>query len=130
MFFRRVKHVAPSFEQALEEARHQGFNVESTTAGYRLTKNGCAAVIDREARFIEKPSIVMEGEIVHLLDGGYQKFLQARDGRTHPAQAHHLRAIHNFDAELRHIFRLTSLYNESLGTVSDRYMYDRLAGRP
>jgi hypothetical protein len=38
--------------------------------------------------------------------------------------------VHDFDAELRHVFRLTSLYNESLGTVSDRYLYDRLAGRP
>ncbi len=129
MFFRRVKHGPPTFEQALEEARRQGFTVENSPAGYKLTKSGCAAVIDREARLVEKPGIVLDGEIVRLLDGGYQKFLQTRDGRTHPAQAHHLRSIHDFDAEIRHIFRLTSLYNESLGTVSDRYLYDRLEGR-
>ena len=130
MFFRRVKHAPPTFEQALDEARRQCFTVESTSAGYRLTKNGCAAVIDREARFVERPGWLVNGEIARLVDGGYQKFFQTRDGRIHPAQAHHLGAIHDVDAELRHIFRLTSLYNESLGTVSDRYMYDRLEGRP
>jgi hypothetical protein len=130
MFFRRVKKIPPTLEQGLEEARRQGFTVESTPAEYRLTKNGCAAVIDHDARFVERPGVVLDGEIARLVDGGYQKFFQTSDRRTHPALAHHLRAIHDFDAELRHIFRLTSLYNESLGTVSDRYLYDRLEGRP
>ena len=130
MFFRRVKVSPPSFEQELEEARHQGFTVEPTPAGYRLGKHGCAAVVDRNVRFVERPGVVVEGEIARLLDRGYQKFIQTADGRTRPALAEQLRAVHDFDAELRHIFRLTSLYNESLGTVSDRYLYDRLAGRP
>jgi hypothetical protein len=130
MFFRRVKPAPRSFEQELEEARRRGFAVEAAPAGYRLSKNGCAAVIDRELRFVERPGILAGGEIMRLLDRGYQKFLATRDGKTRPALATQLRLLHDFDAELRHIFRLTSLYNESLGTVSDRYHYDRLAGRP
>ena len=129
MFFRRVKPTPPSFEQELEQARRQGFTVESTAAGYRVGKHGCAAVIDGEGRFLERPGVVVEGEIARLLDRGYQKFLQTAGGGTRPALAEQLRAVHDFDAELRHTFRLTSLYNESLGTVSDRYWYDRLAGR-
>ena len=131
MFFRRVKPTLPTFEQELEEARRQGFRVEATPGGgWRLSKHGCAAVIDCDARFVERPGVVVNGEVARLLDRGYQKFLQTDDGRTRPALAEQLRAVHDFDAELRHVFRLTSLYNESLGTVSDRYMYDRLAGRP
>jgi hypothetical protein len=130
MFFRRIKPSPPSFEQELEEARRQGFTVEPAPAGYRMSKHGCAAVIDRNVRFVERPGVVINGEIARLLDRGYQKFLQTADGRTRPALAEQLRAVHDFDAELRHVFRLTSLYNESLGTVSDRYLYDRLAGRP
>jgi hypothetical protein len=131
MFFRRVKPSPPAFEQELEEARRQGFTVDPAPGGgWRLAKYGCAAVIDREARFVERPGVLVAGEIARLLDRGYQKFLQTRDGRTRPALAEQLRALHQFDAELRHIFRLTCLYNESLGTVSDRYFYDRLAGRP
>jgi len=129
MFFRRTKPAPPSFEQELEEARRQGFAVEESPCGYRLNKNGCSAVITRDARFAERPALVVDAEVVKLLDRGYQKFLVTPDGRTRPALANQLRALHDFDAELRHIFRLTSLYNESLGTVSDRYVYDRLAGR-
>jgi hypothetical protein len=129
MFFRRTKPAPPSFEQELEEARRQGFVVEECPSGYRLTKKGCSAVITREARFAERPALLIDGEVVKLLDRGYQKFLLTPDGRTRPALTAQLRALHDFDAELRHVFRLTSLYNESLGTVSDRYVYDRLAGR-
>ena len=130
MFFRRVRPTVPSFEQELEQARRQGFTVESTAAGTRLAKDGCVAVIAPDLRFVEKPAIEIAGQIARLLDRGYQKFFQTSDGRTHPALAPQLQALHDFDAELRHLFRLTSLCNESLGTVSDRYVYDRLAGRP
>ena len=129
MFFRRKKTEPPNFDQELEAARGQGFRVDATPAGCRLEKNGCAAVIDREWRFVERPGVVLGGQIVRLVDKGYQKFLVTADGRLHPALADHLRLLHDFDAELRRAFRLTSLYNESLGTVSDHYVYDRLAGR-
>jgi hypothetical protein len=46
-----------------------------------------------------------------------------------PATAEHLHAIHEFSEELSEASGATSLYNESLGTTSDRYLYDRVKGR-
>jgi len=40
-----------------------------------------------------------------------------------------LKAIHQFAEELREGVGATSLYNEALGTVSDRYVYDRVKDR-
>jgi len=40
-----------------------------------------------------------------------------------------LKAIHAFSEELREAMGAASLYNESLGTVSDRYVYDRVKDR-
>jgi hypothetical protein len=46
-----------------------------------------------------------------------------------PATADHLRAIHEFSEELKEAAGSMSLYNESLGTTSDVYEYDRVEGR-
>jgi hypothetical protein len=40
-----------------------------------------------------------------------------------------LKLIHNFQEDLREALGLTSLYNESLGTVSNQYLYDRVVDR-
>jgi hypothetical protein len=40
-----------------------------------------------------------------------------------------LHAIHEFSEELKALTGAISLYNESLGTTSDEYIYDRLKGR-
>jgi len=40
-----------------------------------------------------------------------------------------LQAIHQFSEELRQLTGTISLFNESLGTTSDLYEYDRLQGR-
>jgi hypothetical protein len=40
-----------------------------------------------------------------------------------------LQAIHQFSEELTLLTGSISLYNESLGTTSDQYEYDRLQGR-
>jgi hypothetical protein len=46
-----------------------------------------------------------------------------------PATAAQLQAIHVFGEELTQLTGGISLYNESLGTTSDLYEYDRLKGR-
>jgi hypothetical protein len=63
------------------------------------------------------------------VDGGFQKFFRAPSGRSRPALAEDLRALHGFEEDLKEILGLKSLYNESLGTVSTYYNYDRVAGR-
>jgi hypothetical protein len=62
------------------------------------------------------------------LDRGYQKFLKTPQYEF-PATAIQLEAIHLFSEELSQITGSISLYNESLGTTSDLYEYDRLQGR-
>jgi hypothetical protein len=100
----------------------------------RVSKYGCAAEIvqgpDKGApvRIIGKPGWVLGGEIARLVDRGYQKFLKTSKLEI-PATAEHLRSIHKFSEELKESIGALVLYNESLGTVSDTYMYDRLQGR-
>ncbi|MBV8890580.1 MAG: hypothetical protein JO266_01140, partial [Acidobacteria bacterium] len=45
------------------------------------------------------------------------------------ATADHLKALHQFTDEFKEALGLPSLYNESLGTVSEAYQYDRVEGR-
>lgn len=78
---------------------------------------------------LAKPGWVLGGEISRLLDRGYQKFLKTSKLEI-PATADHLRAVHQFAQELDVATGETELYNEALGTTSDVYLYDRVAGRP
>ena len=50
-------------------------------------------------------------------------------GKKMPAQAEQLAAIQNFQEDLREALGMTSLYNEAMGTVSNKYLYDRVEGR-
>jgi hypothetical protein len=98
----------------------------------QVRKYGCAADIaaapDGTVEILARPGWVLNGEIARLLDRGYQKFLKT--GRLEiPATADHLRAIHEFTAELIEAAGGTILYNEALGTTSNVYNYDRVAGR-
>ena len=135
MFFRRRKQSPLSFDDRLEMARAQGFAVEpepGAPSRFRISKLGCAAVVEPEGsagvRFVQTPGLVIDGEIAKLLDKGYQKFLVTAQG-SRPALAEQLRVVHQFDEELRRALQIPSLYNESLGTVSNRYVYDRVQGR-
>jgi hypothetical protein len=62
------------------------------------------------------------------LDRGYQKFIKSSQYEL-PASASQLQLIHAFSEELKLVTGAVSLYNESLGTTSDVYRYDRLKGR-
>jgi hypothetical protein len=77
---------------------------------------------------LKRPGWLLGGQIARLVDKGYQKFLKTPKLEI-PATADHLRAIHEFSEELKEAAGATSLYNESLGTTSDRYVYDRVKGR-
>jgi hypothetical protein len=136
MFRRRQKPRPPSFEQQLEALRQQGFSVETSggaSSPVRISKYGCAAVVQRAsasgARLVESPGPLIDGEIARLVDKGYQKFFLTRARGDEPALAEQLKTLHEFEAELRHYLNLPALYNVSLGTVSQRYRYDRLEGR-
>src|SRR5258706_15964698 len=133
MFFRRESPKQITFEQRLDTLRKAGFTV-TPIAGSRLmiTRDCCAAVLESIGgvpRVAERAGIVMPGGIGKLVDGGFQKFFLAPDGRKKPALAEELKAIHGFQEDLREALGLISLYNESLGTVSTQYLYDRVKDR-
>ena len=62
------------------------------------------------------------------MDRGYQKFFKTSKLEV-PATADALRALHRFEDQLREAVGAMVLYNEALGTTSDRYDYDRIKGR-
>ena len=105
---------------------------KSGVKAYQVRKYGCAAEIaaaaDGTVMVLRRPGWLLGGEIARLVDKGYQKFLKTPRLEI-PATADHLHAIHEFTEELKEAAGATSLYNESLGTTSDKYVYDRVKGR-
>ena len=84
--------------------------------------------IGSTAEITVRPGWLLKGQIATLLDKGYQKFLKA--GHTEiPATAENLSTLHKFSEELKETMGALVLYNEALGTTSDKYWYDRVLGR-
>ena len=133
MFFRRERTKKLTFDDHMAAARAAGFRTESAGGGRtRIDANGVAAIAEPGTedmpRFLVRAGIVMGNEIGTLTDGGFQKFFTT-PGKRKPALAEELKAIQNFQEDLREALGLTSLYNESMGTVSNLYLYDRVEGR-
>lgn len=132
------KTVRPSFDQILETLRTHGFAVvpfQGAPNGQLVSKSGAAAILvpSNDANggpvsFFERPGIMVRGEVARLLDRGYQKFIKTHQYEL-PATASELHGIHTFSEELTKLIGGESLYNQSLGTTSDLYEYDRLRGR-
>jgi len=135
MFFRRERTKQLTFDDQMSAARAAGFKTESAAGGTTLIeRNGVAALVqpagpDGAVKFLERAGVVMGKEIGSLTDGGFQKFFTTPSGKRKPALAEELKEIQNFQEDLREAMGLTSLYNESLGTVSNIYIYDRVEGR-
>jgi hypothetical protein len=151
----RTKVIERSYEEILQLLRGSHFDVrelpavagDSTPAQISVTKYGAGAVLARnpEARdtgqkeqkdqkerpvvlWVQHPGWLLGGQVSTLLDRGYQKFFTT-PRLTVAATADGLKAIHRFAEELREIIGEPSLYNESLGTVSNSYLYDRVKNR-
>lgn len=126
---------AKSYEEAVAWFREHGFDIleaPGTNNRVFLKKYHCSAAIERTAdggvRIFAYPGYMMGGEISKLVDHGYQKVLKTSK-TEYPATADHLRALHDFAEALKEGIGAISLYNESLGTVSESYMYDRVRDR-
>ena len=130
----------PSFDEVLAKLGNERFDVAAAGEGanravgaYRVSKYGAAAEIAPGAKgdpvlLLAKPGWLLGGEIARLVDRGYQKFVKTSRLEI-PATADMLRAIHKFEEELYEAAGVLTLYNEALGTTSDKYLYDRVAGR-
>jgi hypothetical protein len=96
-----------------------------------IKKYSCSAAIQKNGdgvKIFAYPGYLIGSEISKLVNKGYQQFLKTSKAEV-PATADHLKALHQFSEELKEALNLPSLYNESLGTVSEAYQYDRIKDR-
>jgi hypothetical protein len=124
-----------TYEDAVNWLREHGFDLieaPGTQARVFVKKYNCSAAIqktdDGGVKIFAYPGYLIGGEISKLVNKGYQQFLKTTKSEV-PATADHLKALHQFAEELKEALGLPSLYNESLGTVSESYHYDRIQDR-
>ena len=123
------------YEDALNWLRDHGFDlIEAPGMQGRvfLKKYNCSAAIQKNGddgvKIFAYPGYLIGGEISKLVNRGYQQFLKTAKTEV-PATADHLKSLQQFTEELKEALGLPSLYNESLGTVSESYQYDRVEDR-
>jgi hypothetical protein len=133
MFFRNQKPKVENFEERISGLKELRFTATMESAGRcRVTRNGCGAIIEDLGggkMKIGKAGVLVGGEIALLIHGGFQMFLRTPSGKEVPALAPHLKALHQFDDDLREGLGLTTLYNQALGTTCDDHLYDRVEDR-
>jgi hypothetical protein len=131
-----AKTIEPrTYEEALAWLRDNGFDITDapgTTVRAFLRKYNVAAAIEKTAddgvKIFAYPGYLIGSEISKLVNRGYQQFLKTSKNEV-PATADQLKAVQTFSEELKQALNLPSLYNESLGTVSEAYQYDRVQDR-
>jgi hypothetical protein len=126
---------ARTYEESLAWLRDHEFDVTEapgTNGRVFLRKYNVSAAIqkldDDSVKIFAYPGYLIGSEISKLVNRGYQQFLKTSKTEI-PATADHLKALQNFAEELKLALGLPSLYNESLGTVSESYHYDRIKDR-
>lgn len=133
MLFRRERPKIPTFSERVELLRSAGFGIEKLPDDrVKITKSGIGAVVGDEGKNqtdIEKAGLLVGGEIATLLSRGYQMFLETPGGKRLPAQAEQLKALHEFEDDVKEALGLVNLYNTSLGTTTPSHMYDRVFQR-
>lgn len=124
-----------SYEDSLSWFRDHGFDLieaPGTQGRVFLKKYNCSAAIQKNGsdtvKIFAYPGYMIGSEISKLVNKGYQQFLKTAKTEV-PATADHLKALQQFSEELKEGLGLPSLYNESLGTVSESYHYDRIENR-
>src|SRR5216684_1843180 len=123
------------YDEALGWLREHGFDVTEapgTNGRIFLRKYNVSAAIERTpgdgVKIFAYPGYLIGSEISKLVNRGYQQFLKTSKNEV-PATAEQLKALQTFSEELKVALGLPSLYNESLGTVSESYQYDRIEDR-
>jgi hypothetical protein len=124
-----------TFEEAVQWLRDHGFDlIEAPGMQGRVfvKKYNVSAAIQKDGedgvKIFAYPGYLINGEISKLINRGYQQVLKTSKTEI-AATAEHLKALQQFTEELKEALNLPSLYNESLGTVSEAYQYDRIENR-
>lgn len=129
-----IKVEQRTYEYVLSWLREHGFDLleaPGTQGRVFLKKYGVSAAIQKDGdgvKIFAYPGYLIGSEISKLVNRGYQQFLKTSKNEV-PATADHLKALQQFTEELKEGLGLPSLYNESLGTVSESYQYDRVENR-
>ena len=133
MFFRRKHLKIPTFAERLDKLRGAGFALTPMTGGVvRAERGGCAVDFKDDngaVAIVGRAGMARGSEIGALVDGGFQKFFETPSGGKKPALADELKALHDFEEDLKEALGQESYYNQSLGTVSTFYLYDRVKDR-
>jgi hypothetical protein len=132
MFFRRERSKVPTFQERMDALKAAGFTVTTLNGMVRVSRGETAVDLRNEngkVRVDDRAGILICGDIGVLVDGGYQKFFRTAKGVKVPATADQLKALHDFEEDLKEVLGEKSLYNEALGTVSTFYQYDRVQDR-
>ncbi len=124
-----------TYEDAVQWLRDHGFDLieaPGTQGRVFLRKYNVSAAIQKDGddgvKIFAYPGYLISGEISKLINRGYQQVLKTTKTEI-AATADHLKALQQFSEELKEALNLPSLYNESLGTVSEAYQYDRIVDR-
>jgi hypothetical protein len=123
------------YDEVVNWLRDHGFDLieaPGTQGRVFLKKYNVSAAIqkneDGTTKIFAYPGYLVGTEIAKLINRGYQQFLKTTKTEV-AATADHLKALHQFTDEFKEALGLPSLYNESLGTVSEAYQYDRIKDR-
>ena len=124
-----------TYEDAVQWLRDNGFDLieaPGTPGRVFLKKYNVSAAIQKNGddgvKIFAYPGYLIGGEISKLINRGYQQVLKTSKTEV-AATADHLKSLQQFSEELKEALGLPSLYNESLGTVSEAYQYDRIVDR-
>jgi len=133
MFFRREKPHEPAFAERIAALKNFDFSIQSLDSRRaQVMRDGIAAVVEEGPAgrpHVNKAGLLIGDEIALLVNRGYQVFWRTPSSKQVPALATQLKALHNFEEDLKEGLGLPSLYNESLGTTSDLHLYDRVEDR-
>ena len=116
----------------MDALKAAGFTVNPLNGMVRVGRGETAVDLRNENDVVQvndRAGILICGDIGVLVDGGYQKFFSTSKGVKIPATADQLKALHDFEEDLKEALGQKSLYNEALGTVSTFYLYDRVQDR-
>src|SRR5260370_36346146 len=74
----------PTAKEQLDRLRSAGFDVRAEGNRWTVQKDRCVATLEsgpEGLRFAHHPGFLLGGEVFHLMDGGFQKFLVGKSRR-------------------------------------------------
>ncbi len=115
MFFRRERPRIPAFAERVDLLSRAGFATSKLPDGrVKVIKQDIAAIVGDEGKgqiSIERAGLLVGDEVGVLLSGGYKMFFETPSGKRVPAMAEQLRALHQFEDDVKDALGLTNLYN-------------------